>query len=356
LLPNFLQPVPQNFHCRSGVGALGPRSMHGRIRSLLVGAGAIGVEAARRIRQDPRQVLIGAIDCRPQLQMAPAFPDVSVLGKLHELAPLIVEHCIDRIEVALPMRSCPEEFSSILDVAKALGIPVNFHLELLDGQPVKVEVDSRSVLLSYNEHPSNRWPNRFIVRVVNIVVAAIILMLTSPLFLLIAIAVKLTSAGPVFFKQPRVGLRRREFKMWKFRTMVKNAEQLRKQVQGLNNAKGISFKIVRDPRLTRIGGFLRRTSLDELPQLINVLLGDMSLVGPRPIPVWVADQLQYAAYYRRFHVMPGITGWWQVEGRQQDFDVMAEQDLYYLDNWSLLLDFKILLRTLPAVMRGHGAH
>jgi lipopolysaccharide/colanic/teichoic acid biosynthesis glycosyltransferase len=144
--------------------------------------------------------------------------------------------------------------------------------------------------------------------------------------------------------------------MWKFRTMVADAEKLRRQVATLNSAKGISFKIVKDPRLTSIGGILRRTSLDELPQLFNVLFGEMSLVGPRPIPLWVADQLEDAAYYRRFYVPPGLTGWWQVMGREQDFERMAEQDVYYVDNWSLGLDIKILLNTLPAVVKGHGAH
>jgi lipopolysaccharide/colanic/teichoic acid biosynthesis glycosyltransferase len=288
--------------------------------------------------------------------MARAFSDVPFLGTLNDLALVVVERCIDRIEVALPLRSCFQDFSSIHDIAKGLGIPVTFRLELLQGNPVAVDVDAVATSLHYNQHASHRWPKRFVVRVTNVVIAALAMVLISPAFLLIAAAVKLTSRGPVFFKQPRVGIRRREFKMWKFRTMVENAELLRKQVEGLNDAKGISFKIVRDPRLTPIGGFLRRTSLDELPQFINVLLGEMSLVGPRPIPLWVADQLKDASYYRRFYVLPGITGWWQVKGREQNFEVMAQQDLYYFDNWSLLLDLKILLQTIPAVMKGQGAH
>jgi lipopolysaccharide/colanic/teichoic acid biosynthesis glycosyltransferase len=175
-------------------------------------------------------------------------------------------------------------------------------------------------------------------------------------WVLIALAIKLTSSGPVLFRQPRIGLDRRQFMMLKFRTMVKNAEHLRETVRALNNARGISFKVFQDPRVTRIGALLRRTSLDELPQLINILKGEMSLVGPRPIPTWVAEQLDANSYFRRFAVMPGLTGLWQVEGREQDFDRMAAQDLRYIEKCSFAFDLKILFKTLPAVLKGEGAH
>jgi lipopolysaccharide/colanic/teichoic acid biosynthesis glycosyltransferase len=186
--------------------------------------------------------------------------------------------------------------------------------------------------------------------------AGLALLALSPVFFVIGILIKLTSPGPVFFRQERVGRDQRIFGMFKFRSMVANAEELRPKVAELNDARGISFKIFDDPRVTAIGRVLRRTSLDELPQLLNVMAGDMSLVGPRPIPVWVADQLDKDRYRRRFCVQPGLTGLWQVEGRQQDFDWMAIQDLRYIDEWSLLLDLKIVLSTIPAVVRGEGAH
>ncbi len=296
------------------------------------------------------------IDPHRQYGLSEAFPEVPILGTVDQLGALIVEHCVDQVQVALPVQSCFEVFADIREVARTLGIPITFRLELSEGQPSRVELGTSIALLHYNHHPANYWPHSAVKRAIDIAVAAIALVLLFPILVVIAIAVKMTSSGPVFFKQPRVGLHRREFKMWKFRTMVKNAEQLRKEVASLNNARGVSFKIVRDPRLTAIGGFLRRTSLDELPQFINVLLGEMSLVGPRPIPLWVADQLQDATYYRRFHVLPGLTGWWQVEGREQDFEVMAKHDLYYVDNWSTSLDLLVLLRTLPAVVKGSGAH
>jgi len=323
----------------------------------LIGTGALAVQAASNLRQDGGRMLMGAVDTRLQREMGAAFPEIPYLGRLTDLGSVIVEHCIDEVQVALPVKSCLGEFAGIHEIGKALGIPVVFRVQLLECAPVRTQSGfDGSACVVYNDHPANRGRGRLAKRVIDILIAGGALLLVSPLLILIAIAVKLTSRGPVFFKQPRVGFRRREFRMWKFRTMVRNAEQLRKEVAVLNSAKGISFKIVRDPRLTRIGGFLRRTSLDELPQLFNILFGEMSLVGPRPIPVWVADQLDDAAYYRRFHVAPGLTGWWQVEGREQDFERMAEQDLYYVDNWSHALDLKILLNTIPAVLKGHGAH
>jgi lipopolysaccharide/colanic/teichoic acid biosynthesis glycosyltransferase len=143
--------------------------------------------------------------------------------------------------------------------------------------------------------------------------------------------------------------------MLKFRTMVSNAEALRSKLQGMNSATGIMFKIDRDPRLTLIGAFLRRTSIDELPQLLNVLRGEMSLVGPRPIPTWVFEQIEEASFHRRFSVLPGMTGLWQIHGRPQHYKQMAHFDLEYVDRWSFWLDLRILVRTIPAVLRRQGA-
>ena len=205
-------------------------------------------------------------------------------------------------------------------------------------------------------HASLRGVGLVCKRGLDLLGAGFALLTLSPLFFVIGIVIKLTSPGPVFFRQERVGRDQRIFRMFKFRSMVANAEELRPSVAELNNAHGLSFKIFADPRVTAIGRVLRRTSLDELPQLFNVISGDMSLVGPRPIPVWVAEQLDKDRYARRFSVQQGLTGLWQVEGRQQDFDWMATQDLRYIDEWSLLLDLKIVLSTIPAVVRGEGAH
>lgn len=286
----------------------------------------------------------------------PTLQTISFLGWLNELGDIIVGHCIDELHVTASLRSGFPELGKIHGIACSLGIPIVLHVDLLGVDFSLVSRDASTVSLCYNRHPADQWQWRLAKRLLDFSIALLLLGLTAPLLGLVALLVKTTSRGPVFFRQSRIGFRRREFMMWKFRTMVENAEQLRKEVHRLNNARGISFKIIHDPRLTPIGAFLRKTSLDELPQLVNVLMGEMSLVGPRPIPLWVADQMQDAKYYRRFHVMPGLTGWWQVEGREQDFEVMAKQDLDYVDNWSFPLDLKILFRTLPAVMGGNGAH
>ena len=193
-------------------------------------------------------------------------------------------------------------------------------------------------------------------RGMDIVGAILALIVLSPVFVITALAVKLTSPGPVLFRQPRYGYNRRRFPMYKFRTMVMDAEQKMAALEHLNEATGPVFKMKKDPRLTRIGGFLRATSIDELPQLFNVLLGHMSLVGPRPLPVRDVVRFSEATLMRRFSVLPGMTGLWQVSGRSSlDFSEWIALDLKYIDNWSLLEDLRILLITVPVVLRGRGA-
>jgi lipopolysaccharide/colanic/teichoic acid biosynthesis glycosyltransferase len=176
------------------------------------------------------------------------------------------------------------------------------------------------------------------------------------LFLVAALLIKRSSPGPVFFVQERVGLNKRRFRLYKFRTMVADAEEKLAELEGLNELSGPVFKIKNDPRITPIGRFLRKASVDELPQLFNVLIGDMSLVGPRALPVRDYNGFDRDWHRRRFSVRPGITCLWQINGRNTiPFDKWMELDLEYIDTWSLWLDLKILLKTIPAVIRGHGA-
>lgn len=179
-----------------------------------------------------------------------------------------------------------------------------------------------------------------------------------PLLLAVAIAIKCSSPGPIFFCQERIGLQGKVFQMWKFRTMVENASALQAELEAQNQSKdGVMFKIKKDPRITPIGGFLRRTSIDELPQLFNVLLGQMSLVGPRPLPL--RDVQRFETWHHiRHQVLPGITGLWQISGRSdiEDFDDAARLDLYYIDNWSLNLDLDILMATMRIIFLGKGAY
>jgi exopolysaccharide biosynthesis polyprenyl glycosylphosphotransferase len=193
-------------------------------------------------------------------------------------------------------------------------------------------------------------------RALDLIFSSSLLCALAPLILAIALAVKITSKGPVFFVQERYGHNRRRFLIYKFRSMVADAEALMTKVEDLNEAQGPIFKIRRDPRITKVGRILRKSSLDELPQLFNVLKGDMSLVGPRPMSVRDVHRFSESSLMRRFSVVPGITGLWQVSGRcNTDFDTWIRLDLQYIDHWSLGLDLRILLRTVPTVLTGRGA-
>ena len=187
------------------------------------------------------------------------------------------------------------------------------------------------------------------------VLSFILLIVLLPLFLVVAILIKLTSRGTIFFRQVRCGVNGRRFMFYKFRTMVEDAEKRKNELTRLN-IKKIVFKITEDPRITRVGWFLRKTSIDELPQLLNVLKGDMSFVGPRP-PVPQEVGLYEDWQRRRLSMKPGLTCLWQIQGRAElDFDDWMKLDLEYIDTWSLLLDMKILLKTIPAVLSTKGAY
>jgi exopolysaccharide biosynthesis polyprenyl glycosylphosphotransferase len=185
----------------------------------------------------------------------------------------------------------------------------------------------------------------------------LVLLTVIPVIPLIALAIKLTSPGPVLFRQQRSGLNGSPFTLYKFRTMVTNAEQFKHELEAMNEMSGPVFKVTNDPRITPVGKFLRKYSLDELPQLFNVLRTEMSLVGPRPLPVDEVKRFENLAHRRRLSVKPGITCLWQISGRNQitDFKEWVRLDLEYIDNWSLWLDLKILIRTIPAVVIGTGA-
>ena len=192
-------------------------------------------------------------------------------------------------------------------------------------------------------------------RVMDILVSSVMLIGAAPVMLATAAAIKLTSSGPIFFQQERSGRNGRRFTMFKFRSMVVDAEKRKKELAHLNEMSGPVFKITRDPRVTRIGQLIRKTSVDELPQLFNILRGDMSLVGPRPPLPSEVDQYQ-PWQRRRLSVKPGLTGLWQVSGRNNvDFEEWMAMDLRYIDDWSLWLDMKIILRTVPAVLFRAGA-
>jgi exopolysaccharide biosynthesis polyprenyl glycosylphosphotransferase len=223
------------------------------------------------------------------------------------------------------------------------GIASNAPVEYLAHLPVRV--------LHREPIPATGW---MLKRICDVTIAGLLLLGTGPVFLLIAILLKLESKGPVFYRSHRVGKKGRLFTFFKFRTMVTGADGLKTNLEEQNERNSVLFKVANDPRITRVGRMLRKFSLDEVPQLINVLKGDMSLVGPRPpLP---SEFKQYRLdHLRRLDVVPGITGLWQITCRQDpSFDNYIALDLEYIENWSLGLDLKILLRTIPAVFKGTG--
>jgi exopolysaccharide biosynthesis polyprenyl glycosylphosphotransferase len=251
-----------------------------------------------------------------------------------------------------------EQVEYVIRVCELEGVEVWLVADFFTTQISRTSFDELldRPLLVFRTTPETSWQS-VIKHVMDFVGAFVLLILLSPLFLLIAVAIKLISPGPVLFQQQRSGQNGAPFTLYKFRTMITNAEQFKHELEAMNEMTGPVFKVTNDPRVTRIGKWLRRYSFDELPQLYNVLRGEMSLVGPRPLPVDEVRRFSDLAHRRRLSVKPGLTCLWQISGRNQivDFKEWVRLDLEYIDNWSLWLDLKILLRTIPAVFAATGA-
>jgi exopolysaccharide biosynthesis polyprenyl glycosylphosphotransferase len=264
---------------------------------------------------------------------------------------------VDEVANYLPLRSFYEHCAEVAALCQLHGIILRFSSDIfgLEGaKPLKGELDASYYPTAY---PGVRDGLPMMMkRLLDTVGSIALIIVLAPVLAMVAMAIKLTSDGSVFFLQERMGYNKRKFLIYKFRTMIPNAEKMMAELEDLNEVSGPAFKMSRDPRITRIGRFLRRTCIDELPQLINVLNGDMSLVGPRPLPVRDYHGFSEDWQRRRFSVKPGMTCLWQIAGRETiSFEEWMKLDLKYLDEWSLWLDLKILVRTIPAVVRGSGA-
>ena len=275
-----------------------------------------------------------------------------VRGGLGDLTGLLQSEVVDGVVFALSHERL-SEFKSAFDSCAELGIPIYVYARPFDDYvgPVVVEDFAGIPLISFPQTRPDDY-QLFFKRVLDIAVSTVGLLILLPLLPCIALLIKITSRGPVFFSQTRVGRNGRLFRLYKFRTMVKDAEQLRANLSSRNEIDGPVFKMALDPRITPVGAWLRRSSIDEFPQLWNVFLGEMSLVGPRPpLPSEVA---QYEKWHRRrLSIKPGLTCLWQVSGRHRvDFKNWMKLDLQYIDSWSWWSDVKILLRTIPALLRG----
>ncbi len=298
--------------------------------------------------------VIGCLDPDPSKVGEPC-DGTTVIGTIDDIENIVSDQVVDELVVALP-RSRLNDIDGIVETCREQGIQLKVLADFYDvGVDVSLEFQDRVPLLNFR--PVLQDENMLLVkRIVDIVLVSLALPILVPVLLIVGIAVKLTSEGPVFFLQERVGLHKRRFKMIKFRSMYTDAEERLKEIEHLNEADGPIFKMANDPRVTPIGGFIRRTSLDELPQLINVFKGDMSLVGPRPMSVRDVLLFDKGIQRKRFSVRPGIACLREISGRSElTFDRWLELDLEYIDTWSLGLDLRILLRTVPVVLKGSGA-
>jgi len=339
--------VVARFACRLG------KVPSSRRRVLIVGAGELGQRAAQMMREYiwSNLQLVGFIDDEHDSSDANA----PILGSLDKIRSVVEKERVEEVIIALPYHAY-ERLNQI--TGDLLTFPVQVHIvppclhlalyratiEDFGGLPL---INLRATAFSYYQHLTKR--------AFDLIVGSIVTLLALPLMVITAVAIKLDSAGPIIFKQLRVGENGRLFPMYKFRSMVADAEDRHQDVIQNDEAGNIVHKAPNDPRVTRVGQFIRRTSLDEIPQLFNVLKGDMSLVGPRPELPWLVEK--YEPWQRkRFAVPQGITGWWQIQGRSdQPMHLNTDLDLFYIRNYSIMLDLYILWRTIGAVLKRKGA-
>jgi len=331
-------------------------------RVLVIGSRERAKEMIKTIFNNPQSGyrVIGCLDIDEQCVEAEVVGGIRVIGTLNDYEKIILENTVDEIIFAMPLKKI-DQVNDYIAFAENVGVNIRI---MPDWQIQKVMYRPETAAVYFDQFigmptialsstPHNEF-DLLIKTALDYAVAAGGLAVLSPFFIIIAVLIKSTSKGPVFFRQERSGLNGRKFNLLKFRTMVDGAESMREQIYAANEMDGPVFKLKNDPRVTAVGKILRQTSLDELPQLINILQGEMSLVGPRPpLPAEVKEYKPWQR--RRLSLKPGLTCIWQVSGRNNiEFETWMKMDLEYIDNWSLLLDLKLLLKTIPAVVLASG--
>jgi exopolysaccharide biosynthesis polyprenyl glycosylphosphotransferase len=328
-----------------------------RQRTLILGSGVVAGQVVDKLKANDQfgLVPVGIVDDDVH---DVGTPDLPWLGRFDDLESIIESSEVDRVIIAFS-RASHEQLLESIRACRDAGVVIDIVprlFEFLDGVRSLDQVGGLPLLSIGTAHLTS--VSMTAKRALDVVGSAMAITLLSPLMIAIAIAIKVESRGPVFFRQPRAGRRRSSFKLIKFRSMYVDAEQRKQELDNLNEAEdGVMFKIREDPRVTRVGRFIRRFSLDELPQLFNVLKGQMSLVGPRPLIFPETAALDEHWHLRRLELRPGLTGPWQVYGRSQSpFQEMVRFDYQYVAGWSLARDIEILLETVPAVLSGRGAY
>jgi exopolysaccharide biosynthesis polyprenyl glycosylphosphotransferase len=321
-------------------------------RAVLVGSGKHIEEVARALadRSRTRVDILGYISLTPRPRNG-----LRSLGRLPDLPDVLEREAVQEVIIADP--DFPQDKAvELVDMCHQRGVTVQVAPSTMEILIDRAEfAPGHTVPLFTLRPPVFEGVDYAVKRTFDLVVSSVGLGLLSPVFLAIAVAIKLSSRGPVFYRSVRPGMAGKPFFCFKFRTMREHADQIQDELEPLNEQSGALFKIRDDPRMTRVGRFLRRFSLDELPQLANVVRGEMSLVGPRPLPMRDFDRLA-EWHKKRYLVLPGITGLWQVSGRAElDFDDLVRLDFLYLERWSIMLDLSILLKTIPAVLMRRGA-
>jgi exopolysaccharide biosynthesis polyprenyl glycosylphosphotransferase len=326
-----------------GINSNLARSQYRR-RFILVGT----PEETSRIRQELKAKSAEALDIVAELSLNEAP---------QRLVELLHEHSINGVIVSAK-RSFFDQIEAAISACELEGVEIWLVADFFKTQISRTSFDDfyGQPILVFRTAPETSWQG-MLKQLLDFVGALLLLIVSAPFQVLIALLIKITSPGPILFRQQRSGLNGRPFTIYKFRTMVTNADQQKHELAAMNEMSGPVFKVTNDPRITPLGRWLRKFSFDELPQLVNVLRGEMSLVGPRPLPIDEVRRFNDLAHRRRLSVKPGLTCLWQISGRNNvtDFKEWVRLDLEYIDNWSLWLDLKILFRTVPIVLVGTGA-
>jgi exopolysaccharide biosynthesis polyprenyl glycosylphosphotransferase len=329
------------------------------MRTVIIGRNEEGLELARSLGEGSLGFdVVGMVSVNGERGSAtPAPTEPCDLGGLRELRNVVVS---ERIECAFVASSAmrPDLMTGVLTSMRRLNVEVRVSANMPEilASRLSVQTVGKTLALSL-QTTSLSGPQAFVKRAFDVALAGLAIAVISPIWLISSALIAVTSHGPVLYRQQRIGRNGRRFTMFKFRTMVADADRMLPEVDGMSRGNGPLFKLDRDPRLTAVGRILRKVSIDELPQLLNVIKGDMSLVGPRPMPAHFGRDHYEDWHLQRLEVLPGITGLWQVSGRSDlTFDECVRLDLFYIENWSVAYDLFILLKTVPAVLKGRGAY